>query len=151
MYVLWFWLIIAHIRLRCLALSCPARDRQPSIEAGTRVVERCCESPGPGHQPPGKAADLDTLVSLLPSLAGLSQQDRQSLIGQARLVDAPSGATIIQRGEMGEAGFFLLSGKAVAGVATGKDSYTSFSNLKAGDYFGEIEALSKRQKKQTSL
>ncbi len=100
-----------------------------------------------GVSRPAMLADLDTLVSLMPSLAGLSQPDRQSLIGQARLIEAASGATIIQHGETGESGFFIISGKAVAGVATGEGSYNAFSSLKAGDYFGEIDSLSKAAQK----
>jgi MFS transporter, DHA3 family, macrolide efflux protein len=95
-----------------------------------------------GISRPAKLADLDILVDLLPSLAGLSPKDRQSLISQARVVDAAAGSTIIQHGETGDAAFFILSGKAVAGITTGEGSYRSLSSMSPGDYFGEIAALS---------
>ena len=95
-----------------------------------------------GISRPAKLADLDILVGLLPSLVGLSPKDRQSLISQARVVDAAAGSTIIQHGETGDAAFFILSGEAVAGIATGEGSYRSLSSMSPGDYFGEIAALS---------
>lgn len=37
--------------------------------------------------------------------------------------------------------YFILSGRAVAGVETEQGSYRSLSTLPAGDFFGEIAAL----------
>lgn len=103
-------------------------------------------APGLGAGRPATLADLDLLVGLLPSLSGLSQKDRQGLVSQARLVEAPAGTTIIKHGEAGDAAYFILSGKAVAGIAVagsaiGEGNYHSLSSMTPGDYFGEIAAL----------
>jgi CRP-like cAMP-binding protein len=55
--------------------------------------------------------------------------------------DAPAGATIIRHGEKADDAYFVLAGKAVAGVATQGGGYRSLSTLNAGDFFGEIAAL----------
>jgi CRP-like cAMP-binding protein len=44
-------------------------------------------------------------------------------------------------GEEGDSAYFILSGTAVAGVSDGQGSYRSLSSMAAGDYFGEIAAL----------
>jgi CRP-like cAMP-binding protein len=106
-----------------------------------KILRTAPTEPTLGVSRPAKLADLDLLVGLLPSLAGLNQKDRQSLINQSRLVEAPAGATIIQHGETGDAAFFILSGRAVAGIAMGEGNYHSLSSMTAGDYFGEIAAL----------
>jgi CRP-like cAMP-binding protein/sugar phosphate permease len=103
-------------------------------------------APGLGAGRPATMADLDRLVGLLPSLSGLSQNDRQSLVSHSQVVEAPAGTTIIQHGETGDAAYFILSGKAVAGIAVagsaqGEGNYRSLSNMTPGDYFGEIAAL----------
>jgi CRP-like cAMP-binding protein len=86
------------------------------------------------------------LVGLLPSLSGLSQKDRQSLVSHAKVVEAPAGTTIIQHGEAGDAAYFILSGKAVAGIAMSEGNYRSLSSMTSGDYFGEIAALTGAQR-----
>ena len=95
---------------------------------------------------PATLADLDLLVGLLPALSGLSQKDRQNLVSHSQVVLAPAGTTIIKHGEAGDAAYFILSGKAVAGIAVagtaqGEVKYRSLSSMTAGDYFGEIAAL----------
>jgi len=98
-------------------------------------------APSAGAGRPATLADLDLLVGLLPTLGGLEHKDRQSLVSQARVVEAPAGSTVIKHGETGDAAYFILSGKAVAGIAQGEGNYRSLSSMTAGDYFGEIAAL----------
>jgi MFS transporter, DHA3 family, macrolide efflux protein len=86
-------------------------------------------------------ADIDLLVGLLPSLVGLSKAERDQLITQGRLVEVEPGTRLVSSGETGDSAFFVLFGKAVAGVAAGQGEYRSLSNMGPGDYFGEIAAL----------
>ncbi|HJW84942.1 MAG TPA: MFS transporter [Anaerolineae bacterium] len=93
---------------------------------------------------PGRAAtlaDFDALAALLPSLSRLNAQDREALMGQARVSEASSGATIIRHGDTSDAAYFVLVGRAVAGIATDDSGYRSLSTLNPGDFFGEIAAL----------
>jgi CRP-like cAMP-binding protein len=86
-------------------------------------------------------ADLDRLIGLLPPLAVLDSRERGSLAASGRILEAPPGATVIHHGETGDAAYFILSGKAVAGIADSEGGYRSLANLEPGDFFGEIAAL----------
>ena len=86
-------------------------------------------------------ADFDLLAAQLPALSGLSVKDRQALIAQARVSEAPSSTTIIRHGDTSDAAYFILAGRAVAGIATEEGGYRSLSTLRPGDFFGEIAAL----------
>jgi CRP-like cAMP-binding protein len=86
-------------------------------------------------------SDVDLLVGLLPSLAGLTRADRERIMTQGRILEVEPGTKLTQAGEAGDCAFFVLSGKAVAGISTGEHRYHSLSTMTAGDYFGEIAAL----------
>ena len=86
-------------------------------------------------------ADLDALAGILPSLSNLSAQERDMFISQVHVVEAPAGTPILRHGESGDAAYFILSGKAVAGIAGAEGNYRSLSSMTAGDFFGEIAAL----------
>jgi CRP-like cAMP-binding protein len=86
-------------------------------------------------------ADMDMLVGLLPSLSTLSARERSNFVSQAHVIEIPAGANILQHGESGDAVYFILAGRAVAGIAMGKGTYRSLSTMNPGDYFGEIAAL----------
>ena len=85
--------------------------------------------------------DMDLLVGLLPSLGGLSRTEREQIMTQGRVVEVEPGTKLVHSGEAGDSAYFVLSGKAVAGIEDGKGSYRSLSSMGAGDYFGEIAAL----------
>jgi hypothetical protein len=95
--------------------------------------------PGAGRAP--VPADVDLLVGLLPSLSGLTGGERARLLSQGRILEAPAGARLTRTGEAADTAYFILSGRAVAGVSAGQDDYRSLSTMGAGDYFGEIAAL----------
>ena len=62
-------------------------------------------------------------------------------MNQARFVEAPAETTILRRGEAGDAAFFILSGKLVAGITTDDGDLHSLETMTSGDFFGEIAAL----------
>jgi MFS family permease len=103
--------------------------REAPAEAGQRVAR------------PATLADFDALVALQPALATLSPAERQALLASATVSEAPAGATVVRHGEKANEVYFVLAGKAVAGVAV-EGSYRSLSTLAPGDFFGEIAALS---------
>jgi CRP-like cAMP-binding protein len=86
-------------------------------------------------------ADMDALVGLVPPLATLSPKEREDLLSQTHVLEAPKGANIIRHGETGDAAYFILKGSAAAGISSGEGNYRSLSTMKAGDFFGEIAAL----------
>jgi CRP-like cAMP-binding protein/Na+/melibiose symporter-like transporter len=90
---------------------------------------------------PATLADFDALVALVPALGRLSAQERQALLISAEVSEASAGTTVVRHGDKADEVYFLLAGKAVAGVAA-DGSYRSLSTLVPGDFFGEIAALS---------
>jgi CRP-like cAMP-binding protein/Na+/melibiose symporter-like transporter len=86
-------------------------------------------------------ADFDRLAGHLPALSRLGDEQRRALIRSSRVRDVPEGATIVSEGEVGDAAFFVLDGQVVAGTPAEDGEYRSLSAMAAGDFFGEIAAL----------
>jgi len=114
---------------------------QPAAE-WRRMVQllRTAPAPKPALGRPAALADFDLLVGKLPVLLGLSQKERRALVTQSCVVDIPSGATIVCCGEKGDDVYFILSGRAIAGIEE-NGNYRSLEAMHAGDFFGEIAAL----------
>jgi CRP-like cAMP-binding protein/sugar phosphate permease len=99
--------------------------------------------PGLGAGRPATLADMDRLAGLLPALASLSPQEREGLRQHARVLEAPAGAALVHVGEAGDSAYFVLAGRAVAGVPLPDGGYRSLSTMHTGDFFGEIGALTR--------
>ncbi len=56
-------------------------------------------------------------------------------------MEVDPGVKVMRRGEIGDRACFILAGKAVAGVAGEEGQYHSLATMAAGDFFGEIAAL----------
>jgi CRP-like cAMP-binding protein len=80
-------------------------------------------------------------VALVPALGTLTQEERQALLSQGAVSEAPEGTTVVRHGDVADEVYFVLAGKAVAGIAV-EGGYRSLSSLVPGDFFGEIAALS---------
>jgi hypothetical protein len=109
-------------RALSLLRSAPA---VPSLGAGRAVL----------------AADIDRLAGLLPALSGLGKIERDRIMNKGAILDVGAGTRLMSAGEVGDCAYFILSGRTVAGVADNKGDYHSLSSMTAGDYFGEIAAL----------
>jgi len=103
-------------------------------------------APGMGYGRPASIADLDTLLGYVPSLAGLPPRDREALVTSARVRDATAGAAIMRAGDASDSAYFLLSGRAVAGLAREGEPQRTLSAMETGDIFGEIAALTGSQR-----
>lgn len=97
-------------------------------------------APGMSIGRPATLADLDLLAARMPLLSGMDLKERQILSTRTLVAEAPSGTTIIRRGEKNDAAYFILEGRAVAGREEG-GKYRPLEILNAGDFFGEIAAL----------
>jgi DHA3 family macrolide efflux protein-like MFS transporter len=86
-------------------------------------------------------ADLDRLAGHLPALARLDAEQRGALVNASTVRDVPAGATIVDVGDIGDAAYFILDGRAAAGTPEPDGGYRSLSSMGAGDFFGEIAAL----------
>ncbi len=97
--------------------------------------------PGLGVGRAATLADMDLLVGLQPTLVTLSAKERADFVAHSTVNEAPATTLIIRHGEAGDAAYFVLAGRAVAGIATEDGGYRSLSTLNPGDFFGEIAAL----------
>lgn len=116
--------------------------RQPRAEwrHAMSLLRAAVSAPGLGLGRAATPDDWDRLVGRLPVLAGLSSAERQAITRAARIYEAPAGAALVRHGEKSDAAYFILDGRAVAGrEEDGK--YRSLEVLNAGDFFGEIAAL----------
>jgi len=124
---------------------------QPAAE-WKRALKLLREAPATAAQRvtrPATLADFDALVAKQPTFATLSAEERQALLASATVSEAPAGATVVRHGEKADEVYFVLAGKAVAGVTSPaaqrsgvEGGYRSLSALASGDFFGEIAALS---------
>ncbi len=125
-----------------LVLALPGlRQNRSEWQRALSLLKAAPTSPGLGFGRMAVPADMDTLVGFLPSLGTLPAKERINLIKNAHVVDAPAGSTILHHGETGDAAYFILAGRAVAGFAPQPGNYQSLSTMTPGDFFGEIAAL----------
>jgi CRP-like cAMP-binding protein len=85
-------------------------------------------------------ADFDRLAARIGPLAQLSPEQRAAFVRNATIREVPSGTQIVVHGDIASSAYFILEGSAAAGIPTG-DGYRGLSTMGAGDFFGEIAAL----------
>jgi len=85
--------------------------------------------------------DLDRLIDVLPELGSLAMTRRNAFLTGATFHRADPGMAIIKQGEKSDSAFFVLGGKAVAGVPQPEGDYRALSAMGPGDFFGEIAAI----------
>jgi len=86
-------------------------------------------------------ADFDRLAGHLPALSRLDGAMRDALLAASTVREVPAGTTIVGEGEVGDAAFFILDGRAAAGTPDADGGYRSLASMAAGDFFGAIAAL----------
>lgn len=89
---------------------------------------------------PAAAADFERLQVQLPAMAGLNSQVIARLLKEARYIDADEGTIVVHHGEVSDAAYFIVNGRAVAGRIEGNQEKV-LEVLNSGDFFGEIAAL----------
>jgi CRP-like cAMP-binding protein len=89
---------------------------------------------------PATMADFDRLVGRLTPFARLSPAQRTAFVADAMVQDVPAGTKVIQHGDAASSAYFILDGSTTAGVPV-DDGYRGLSTMAAGDFFGEIAAL----------
>jgi len=116
---------------------------QPAAEwrRAMRLLRAAPSAPGLGAMRPATMADFDLLVGFLPAFAQLGDRARANFIAQAHVTEADEGTRVLTAGETGDAAYFILAGRTVAGVASADGSYRALSSMEPGDFFGEIAAL----------
>jgi CRP-like cAMP-binding protein len=86
-------------------------------------------------------ADFDLLVGRLATFTRLSAPQRAAFIKEALIREVPEGSRVVTRGDKATAAYFILEGEAAAGIPEEDGGYRGLSTMAAGDFFGEIAAL----------
>jgi CRP-like cAMP-binding protein/sugar phosphate permease len=90
---------------------------------------------------PATMADFELLVGRLATFTRLSGAQRAAFIKDALVREVPEGARLVTKGDKATAAYFILEGEAAAGIPEEDGSYRGLSSMGAGDFFGEIAAL----------
>lgn len=91
----------------------------------------------------GRAAtmiDFDRLLGVLPELGALAMTRRAAFLNGVTVARAAPGEAIVKVGDPGDSAFFVLGGRAVAGIPE-QEGYRALAAMGPGDFFGEIAAL----------
>jgi CRP-like cAMP-binding protein len=86
-------------------------------------------------------ADFDRLAVRLGTFTRLSEPQRSAFVRDAVVRDLPADARIITHGDLASSAYFILEGEAAAGFPEPDGGYRGLSTMEAGDFFGEIAAL----------
>ncbi|MEA2519850.1 MAG: transporter, family, macrolide efflux protein [Chloroflexota bacterium] len=134
-----FVLIVAGLVTAVLpGLGRPAAEWRQAMSALRRARQ---QPAGAIAMRPATLADFDRLAGHLPALSRLDAGMRDALLAAATIRDVPAGTTIVDQGEIGDAAFFILDGRAAAGTPDAEGRYRSLASMTEGDFFGEIAAL----------
>lgn len=85
-------------------------------------------------------ADFDLLATRLGTFARLSPEQRAAFMSDATIREVPGGTRVIEHGDTASSAYFILDGSTTAGIPT-ETGYRGLSTMNAGDFFGEIAAL----------
>ena len=123
------------------ALVAPGVGR-PAAEWKRALVHLRATAPtAAGEVRSATLADFDLLVGRLATFTRLSAPQRAAFIKDALVRDVPEGARVVTRGDRATAAYFILEGEAAAGIPEEDGGYRGLSTMAAGDFFGEIAAL----------
>ena len=85
-------------------------------------------------------SEVEQFVRYTPQFPVLETKVLDQLAADMQVAEAPTGTVIVHRGERTDTAYFILKGKAAAGYPQGED-YVLLNYLDAGDFFGEVAAL----------
>jgi MFS family permease len=86
-------------------------------------------------------ADFERLVGRLATFNRLAAPQRAAFIRDAVVRDVPETTRVITHGDEATAAYFILAGETAAGIPEPDGGYRGLSTMRAGDFFGEIGAL----------
>ena len=123
------------------ALVAPGVGR-PAAEWKRALVHLRATAPtAPGAVRPATLADFDLLVGRLATFTRLAAPQRAAFVKDALVRDVPEGSRLVTKGDKATAAYFILEGEAAEGIPEEDGGYRGLSTMAAGDFFGEIAAL----------
>jgi DHA3 family macrolide efflux protein-like MFS transporter len=89
---------------------------------------------------PAAVPDFGRMAVGFPEFARLADDQRDAFIRAAKLRDVPAGTRVVEHGDVADSAYFILDGQATAGIPE-DGGYRGLATMGAGDFFGEIAAL----------
>jgi CRP-like cAMP-binding protein len=89
---------------------------------------------------PATIADFDLLAGRIGAFGRLSAERRAEFLDGATVREVPGGTRIVEHGDTAASAYFILDGSTTAGIPV-DDGFRGLSTMSAGDFFGEIAAL----------
>jgi CRP-like cAMP-binding protein len=89
---------------------------------------------------PATLADFDLLAGRIGEFGRLSPEVRSAFVERATVREVPAGTRIVEHGDTASSAYFILDGSTTAGIPT-ESGFRGLSTMSAGDFFGEIAAL----------
>jgi CRP-like cAMP-binding protein len=124
----------------------PARPAEPTpSEDGAPAPSPSDVSAAADDSPPVPAALFDSTALL----AALTPDEILALVGELGLVRAQPGDVVVTEGEPGDSLFLIGSGRVKVFVGSPGGRRFAVGELRDGDFFGEIAALSRRPRAAT--
>jgi DHA3 family macrolide efflux protein-like MFS transporter len=111
-----------------------------------RALQLLGTAPAAARVGAGRAAtmmDFDRLLRVMPEIGALAMSRRADFVSGIKVARAAPGEAILKVGDPGDAAYFVMDGKAVAGIPENGE-YRALSSMGPGDFFGEIAALTGR-------
>jgi MFS family permease len=131
-----FFLTLGIIALFLPGLGRPAAEWKNAL----RMLRGVADAPGIGTGRTATLTDIEHLQRHLPTLCALTLAERKRLAPLLLRVDTDAGAAVVRQGEKSDAAYFVLEGRAIAGLV--EDGYERVLEvMNPGDFFGEIAAL----------
>ncbi len=108
-----------------------------------RALKLLATAPVAARVGAGRAAtmmDFDRLLRVMPEIGALAMGRRAAFVSGIKVARAEPGEAILKVGDPGDSAYFVMGGKAVAGIPD-QGAYRALSTMGPGDFFGEIAAL----------
>ena len=141
LYASYIFLAVGLTVLILPGLSQPATQWRRTI-ALLRGIEA---APRLGAGRPATMSEVERLINHMPELAGLSQKERVRLASETLVAESKPGEIVTYRGEISSMAYFILKGSVGVGYIKDEE-YIILNYLHAGDFFGEVAALTGLQR-----
>jgi CRP-like cAMP-binding protein len=90
-----------------------------------------------------EGTDRIAALARLPFFAGLEHEDLEEILRRGQSVSFDAGATLVERGDPGDAMYIILSGAAEVHVGG------RFHRIKQGDFLGEMAVMAGKKRMAT--
>ena len=89
---------------------------------------------------PATMPDFGRMALRLPPFSRLADEQRAAFLRDATVRDVPAGTRVVEHADVANTAYFILDGQATAGIPE-EGGYRGLATMGAGDFFGEIAAL----------